>query len=168
MRVTKNREYTDDDRKQAIWACVLAGSVKSGAKSLGIPRATVMTWKKQYPDLWDRTSQEVWEAHGEEVMAAYAKTVTNGIESLFEKVYKGDVLTNAQGTVLDEAGNPKRIPIKAKELAVIVAICQDKLLLLRGRPTSITARAETTTADKLEELKQAASRGKPDLKVVEN
>ncbi len=150
------RSYTDNEMKAAIAQCVVNGSIKMGAKAAGVPRPTLMGWKREQPDFWERAVAEAWETQSDSAKAVYAEAVNSGMDGLIERINLGDAVIGKDGTI-------SRVPVTARNLATIVAICQDKLLLLQGKPTSISQRQSTTTIDKLEELKQAV---KPKLAAV--
>lgn len=155
------RPYTEEERREAVVAYIMGGETYAAAERIsGIPWSTIRTWKDNMPDWWDRTMKEAWEAYDDQIKTKYGHIVEEGARQLMDTVKHGERIVDKAGNpVLNDRGEEARLPLKAKELAVIVGICQDKLNIVRGKPTSISGKVETVT-DKLAELREAAA-GKP-------
>jgi hypothetical protein len=142
--------YTEEQKRSAVAAYVVKGTLTGASEVTGIPWTTIQTWRARQSEWWQTIEAEVWELHGDELKASYLKTVNSAMEQMVDRVEKGDVSR-------DKEGNEIRTPVKALDLAKIAGICQDKLSLLQGRPTSISAKSSgNVVADKLEQLRRAA------------
>jgi hypothetical protein len=150
----KCEQWDEADKRKAVAAYVLTRNVAKSARLCGIPRRTIQQWKDSHPDWWDRVAQEVWAEQEEHMQAGCKEVIDLAFTGLLDRLKNGDVVM--------VQGEERRIPPKSLELAKVMGITMDKLSLLRGKPTSISARQEDTTRDRLEELKSIVG----DKKVV--
>ena len=143
------KTYAEAEKRAAIAAYVVCGTLEGASRATGTPRQTIQGWRKKNPSWWDRIAAEVWELHEDEIRAGYREIVVNGIREIKDRVENGDTRINANGEAY-------RVPVSGRDMVIIVGTCQDKLNLSQGKPISISARAEQiSTPDRLKELKQA-------------
>lgn len=69
----------------------------------------------------------------------FRRIMKKSAKSLEDRLEHGDL-------IIDRKGKERRKPISAKDLTVIMAIATDKDRILRGEPTSISAKATNLTA----------------------
>ena len=144
------RKYSEEQRRMAVIAYIVNGETFTGAsEQTGIPWETIRGSRDASPEWWERVSGEAWSRYDEQIKAKYGTVITEGVQQLIDRVQLGDKALNKDGIEI-------RVPLKALDLAKIVGICQDKLNITRGKPTSISAKAVDTASDKLAELRQAA------------
>jgi transposase-like protein len=116
-------KYSDDDKASALTLlAVNNGNVKRTARVLGIPRSTLKAW-----------------AHERGIHAGVAKLCHLKKESL------ADRLEEAARVLLDGAITPAKIEAASlRDTVFALAICVDKMLLLRGCPTKIDRNPDGT------------------------
>ena len=66
---------------------------------------------------------------------------------------------------MNSKGEKYKVPVGARDLMIIAGISQDKLNVSLGKPTTISS-TQSTTRDKLKELKKAALEVSADNNVV--
>jgi transposase-like protein len=112
-------KYTDDDRARVNAALTINdGNVRKTARETGLPITTVRDWKKD----WGRSG------------------VPAVVEAKTEKAIAEFVAEAADVRALALARLKEVLPLetKAKDLAVIVGIMDDKVRLATNKPTSIS------------------------------
>ena len=138
------RNYTPEQVETALTAIATTGSMKEAAELTGIPYTTVTTWRYKYADKYERIKEkrapEIEQAvirNLREIMARSGNAVLLSIDKAVEQL---------------EAGDVKDAAAYARNLATTQAIAADKMLLLDGRPTSISE--HRTVDDELRELER--------------
>lgn len=129
-----NSKYTKEQKIKACATYLLCGNVYQTAMTCGIPREKISDWKTRsswWPELVDQIRKE----KQDELDAIVTTTIDNVIGKLVERIDQGDAYTTKDGGV-------GYLPVKAKDLAVIMAVLYDKRALIRGEATSI--RKEST------------------------
>lgn len=126
------REYSDDEKREAVVLMFTLGTQSAVSAALDIPQRTISDWMKT--DWWGVYHAEMVKACKDEQGAGYRHIVAKAQKELIDRLEHGDLRR-------DRAGKLKRTPITAKDLMVITAIATDKDRILRGEPTSISAKA---------------------------
>ncbi len=118
------RRYSDEDKSAALVALDMnAGNVRATAGQLGIPRQTLQEWANDrkispaVPEMRQHKKGEVVERFDE--LRERILNLLEGAGTLEEKVRKASL----------------------KDLAIFFGVITDKILLLKGEPTVITAHA---------------------------
>jgi hypothetical protein len=118
--------YTDQQRRQAVLCYLLHGNWRTVAAATGIPQRTLNDWALQP---WFGTLlAEVRAEKGTELDGAFTQIIHAAIEQLLDRLKNGDPVM--------VAGQVKRKPVSARDLALVAAITYDKRALARGRPES--------------------------------
>ena len=71
---------------------------------------------------------QVRQAKHEEFDAAATRIIHKSLEKMYENIENGDA-------IIDKDGNIKRIPMRAKDMALVMGVTYDKRALGRGDPT---------------------------------
>lgn len=122
--------FARDDRKlEAVATYLSTGSLVKTSKLLGINRGTLSRWRQT--DWWLQAEQELKTRLAEEQHALMREIIMAGNCELLDRIKNGDVQI--------VKGVEVRVPIKARDLAVVNGITFDKLQVSLGQPTSITA-----------------------------
>lgn len=140
------RIYSEEEKREAVALHVIWGTQSKVAELTGIPQRTISDWMKA--DWWAEYRSQLIRATGDEAGATFRRIMRKASEEIEDRLDNGDIY-------LDRKGNEKRKPVPAKELAVIMAIATDKDRILRGEPTSISAKA-TDLKDKAREFEAIA------------
>lgn len=147
--MARGEQWDELDKRKAVTAFLLTRNVAKSSRLCGIPRQTIQSWKDNNPEWWERTVQEVWATQEEYMQAGCREVIDLAFDGILDRLKNGDVVI--------VQGEERRVPQKSLDLAKVMGITMDKLNLLRGKPTSISGKQETTTRDRLEELKSLAS-----------
>ncbi len=126
------RDYSDEEKREAVALHFLHGTQSAVSKATGIPQRTLSDWQKT--DWWKEYERELIHACKDEQGAGYRLIVGKTQAAIMDRLDKGDL-------VIGRDGKKRRKPISAKDLTVIMAIATDKDRILRGEPTSISAKA---------------------------
>ena len=125
----KGSKYTDDQKAEAAIQYAILGNMKKVAKATGIPRTTIIGWKKA--DWWDDLVAKVRTEKTEEQIAMYSQIVDKAQRVTLEKL-------------------PSASPAQA---SIIAATATDKGRLLTNLPTSISGNLDTRAlAEQCKEL----------------
>ena len=117
--VRKGSKYTDQQRMEVVVLYAISGNAKKVAKDTGIPRTTIVGWKKQ--DWWQDAVASVRSEKADEHRAKYSELVDKAQQVALKK--------------LPEAS--------ARDAMIIAATGTDKIRLHDGMPTEITGKAES-------------------------
>jgi len=137
--------YTDEQRREAVAQYVVLGNWRKVAEATGIPQRTLGDWSKQP---WFYTLiAEVRAEKGAELDGQLTRIIHKATDQLLDRQDHGDAVL--------VAGEIKRKPVSARDLAMVAAIVYDKRALLRDDPTAIV-RAPFDVQAKMRELEQYA------------
>ena len=120
--VAKGSKYSDQQRMQVVVLYAISGNAKKVAKATGIPRTTIVGWKKA--EWWQDAVTSVRSEKADEHRAKYSELVDKAQQVALEK--------------LPEAS--------AAQANLIACQATDKIRLHDGMPTEITGKAESMSA----------------------
>ncbi len=123
-------KYPKETKIKACSLFLSCGSVRKVAEQLGIGANLVDAWKKQAP-WWNELTQAIRREKQQELDALLTSTIHKAIGDLTDRLENGDYKLDMR------TGERHRVPVNAKDLAVISAIVYDKRALLRGEATQI-------------------------------
>ncbi len=129
-------KYTDEDRRRAALEYSLTGSLSKVAKRMGIPRKTISDWKNK-SDWWVEVSAKVRHQKEAKILADNEEVIDKAHREIVDRLDNGDVqlVRTKNGVELH------RVPVKAKDAAVIRGISDDKRRLSLNQPTAITGKS---------------------------
>ena len=113
--VKKGSKYSDQQRMEVVILYAISGNAKKVAKATGIPRTTIVGWKKTA--WWKDAVTSVRSEKADEHRARYSELVDKAQKVALEK--------------LPEAS--------ARDAMIIAATGTDKIRLADNKPTSITS-----------------------------
>ncbi len=120
--VKTGSKYSDQQRMEVVVLYAILGNAKKVAKVTGIPRTTIVGWKKA--EWWQDAVTSVRSEKADEHRAKYSELVDNAQQVALEK--------------LPEAS--------AAQANLIACQATDKIRLHDGMPTEITGKAEAMSA----------------------
>jgi hypothetical protein len=134
-------KYTDEDRRKAALEYSLTGSLTKVAARTGIPRKTLSDWKNK-SDWWVEISAAVRHQKEAKILADNEEVIDKAHREIVDRLDNGDVqlVRTKNGVELH------RVPVKAKDAAVIGGISDDKRRLTLNQPTAITGKSEDMAA----------------------
>lgn len=156
--------YSEAEKFQAVALYVSLGSLTAVAKELAYPYETLKDWKAK--DWWKQYERAIKSEENAALSAKFRKIVKKVQEQILDRLEDGDHVVLKDGSVI-------RVPVKAKELAIIGAVSTDKII---GLDSIQEHREETVSIEQrlnliAEELKQMSynkgRKSKPDIIDVE-
>jgi transposase-like protein len=137
--------YSDQQRREAVTQYLLLGNVEAVAKATRVPASTLRDWMTTA--WWGTLSVEVRAEKGSELDGAFTRIIHEATDQLLDRLKHGDPVL--------VAGQVKRKPVSARDLALVSAITYDKRALCRNQPTPSTE-VDYTVQDIAEWLKSKA------------
>jgi len=125
-----SKKYTREDRYKAAALFVATGNSMAVSRDTGIPASTIRHWA-QHDEDFQLMCQEIWTEFGEKIKYKYAQIIDESTDQVLDRLRNGDVIRDSK------TGELIRVPVKAKEAAIIGAITVDKLRLAENQPTTI-------------------------------
>lgn len=132
--VQRGSKYSDEDRRRAVLEYALSGSITKVAKSMGIPKRTLNDWKKT--DWWDELTAKVRHEKNDQILAAEEQILELALRELVDRLENGDT----QLVRTKDGIQMHKVPVKAKELAIIGGVSFDKRQIGLNQPTSIAGK----------------------------
>ena len=150
-------KHTRTDRYKAAAALVATGNSKAASRESGIPASTIRHWSHNDDDFL-LMCQEITTEFGEKIKYKFAEIIDESADQTLDRIRNGDVVRDTK------TGELVRVPVKAKELAIIGAVAFDKLRLAENQPTNIVQHesAEERTkrlSEKFEKISRAYDKG---------
>ena len=144
-----NVKYTPDQRVQAVAAWIITGSSRKVEQYTGIPANTVRWWMR---------ASSWWPVVRDKLRAVYQDSLDSKLTNIIHKSTDQleDRIDNGNYERDRKTGNMVRVPLDAKELALAgLAIPMDKRALMRGDPTSRSAKSGAGVLEDLTKLAMA-------------
>lgn len=117
-------------RREAAVAIASYGNSKAASEVCGVPASTLRMWRNSDPEFQQLMAQAESE-FGERIKADLAKIASLAGAETIDRLQNGDeVIVN---------GEDRRVRMRGKDTAIVGAVAIDKLRLLQGQPTRITA-----------------------------
>lgn len=115
------QRYTEPEKIKAVATYVALGRLTAVATELGIGYDTLKYWKKQ--EWWKQYERQIKNEENAHLSSRFRKIVNKVQEEILDRVDSGDHVVLKDGSVI-------RVPVKARDLAVIGAIAVDKVVKL--------------------------------------
>lgn len=144
MVVGKPGWWSEKKKIEALTILAATGVYKEVEKLTGVPASTVRVWMREQ---WARDLlDEIRGENDQAIDSKFTQIMHSALEQLSDRVENGDVKVLKDGSTL-------RVPIAARDLAIVTAINVDKRQLLRGKPTSRSEQVtENSRLQKLEQM----------------
>lgn len=136
--MSKRKQYAMDEKLSAVCTYLTSTSMVATAKSTGINRKTLVQWKTT--DWWDTEQTRLQHEKAEQHRQQYSKIVDKANQETLDRLENGD-FAHYQGKKF-------RIPVKAKEAAIISGIATEKIHLADNMSISISSNQSSTEAIK--------------------
>ncbi len=132
-------KYGNQKRIEAAVYYLVHGSLTKTSKACHIPITTLYDWKQT--EWWPSLTEQVRNEKEVEFQAGFTRVVEAATKEIEDRLEHGDVklVKTKDGYEL------RRVPVSAKDAAVVAAIAYDKLRLSLNLPTAI--RADSTNND---------------------
>jgi len=123
-------KHTREDRYKAAAGLVATGNSKAASRESGIPASTIRHWSHNDDD-FQLMCQEIKTEFGEKIKYKFAEIINESADQTLDRIRNGDVIRNPK------TGELVRVPVKARDLAIIGGVNFDKLRLAENQPTNI-------------------------------
>ena len=142
------KRYTEEQKRAAIAAFVVCGTLEGASRATKIPRQTIQTWKKKNSTWWDRIEADVWDQEEDSLRAGIHAIVVEGLQQGLDRLKNGDERVTSKGERI-------RVKMSGKDINILTGTMYDKLCISLGKPISILRSENTSAKDKLAELKKS-------------
>ena len=133
--------YTTDDRISAAMAYVTEGNLKAVERVTNISYNTLKLWKDL--EWWPIALDFCHRRKDKELEGKLTRIINDSVNEISDRVRNGD-------WSVQKDGNKVRVPMKARDLAVITNLIYDKRAMLRGESPALLQK--TSQEDKLKQL----------------
>ncbi len=137
--VSRGSKYTNQQRREVVIEYHIKGNDQAVAKSTGISRQTINTWRL-HSDWWDELLGEVRHEIGDQILGQNLQIAVKSGESVLDSLENGD-----EKLVWDKDKKEhviKRVKPGAYHSMLVSGISQDKARTQLNLPTSISGKAE--------------------------
>ncbi len=141
------KRYTEEQKRAAIAAFVVCGTLEGASRATKIPRQTIQSWKKKNSTWWDRIEADVWDQEEDNLRAGIHAIVVEGLKQGLDRLKNGDERVTSKGERI-------RVKMSGKDINILTGTMYDKLCLSLGKPISALRSENTSAIDKLAELKR--------------
>jgi len=138
-------KYTVEQKLISAMGWVLTGSCLGASQISGTPASTIRKWKEQAP-WWNRAVAECKKVAYEALDYKFGLIINEIVSKLETRLRDGDKLLTKDGL--------KTQPVRARDLANILATIFDKRQLVRGDVTSRSEKVDSS--ERLRKLQEAA------------
>ena len=108
---------------------LVTGNLRATATQTGVNERTLSDWVKA--DWWEPLLQTLHYEKGRELDSKLTQVIDRALDELADRLANGDQKLNRDGELV-------RVPITAKDAAIVAAVMFDKRQILRNMPTAIT------------------------------
>jgi len=136
-RVSRARQYTDEQRINAAVLYAHQGSFSQVSRDTGVPRKTITDWSKL--ELWDEAVAKARHQINDRILANNLEIATKAGERVLDSLENGD-----EKLVWDKNKSEYvkiRVKPTGKDASVMGGISQDKARVQLNLPTSISGKA---------------------------
>lgn len=137
-----NSQYPAQMKLEAVVHFMLTGSVKEAADKIGVSIKTVSEWKRK-TEWWPKALNEIRKSKQDELDSALTTAIHSAVYEISDRLDKGDWVINRQGEKV-------RVPVRARDAAVIMNNLYDKRSLIRGDLPNLKDEARKDALKELE------------------
>ena len=128
-------KYSPEQKIAVMTYYFVYGNLEKAATYADVPYDIVKDWHTRSA-WWETEYQKIVAAKQHELDSTFTNVLHDCMSMLKDRLVEGD-------SVFNKAGDIVKLPIKAKELAIIGGVVFDKRQLLRGNATSISTRTQS-------------------------
>ena len=129
LTITGGSHYTDEKRREAAATYLVLGNLRATGKQCRVNERTLSDWVKS--EWWHDLLQTLHYEKSVELDAKLSEVIDKALLNLTDRLDYGDLRIRPDGTT-------QRVPVSARDCAIIAAVGFDKRQILRNQPTSIT------------------------------
>lgn len=149
------KKYTREDRYRAAALLFVTGNSMAVFRETGIPASTIRYWVHNDED-FHSMCREIRAEFNDKIKYKYVQIIDESTDQVLDRLKNGDVFRD------NKTGELVRVPVKAKEAAIIGGIVSDKLRLAENLPTTIIQQESGEQARKrlIDKFRAIAEAGK--------
>lgn len=121
--------YTDAHRREAAMTFLVTGNLRATATQTSVNERTLSDWVKA--DWWEPLLQTLHYEKGRELDSKLTQIIDRALDEVADRLVNGDHKIGRDGNIV-------RVPVPAKEAAIVAAVMFDKRQIIRNLPTAIT------------------------------
>lgn len=134
--VRQGSEYPPHRIAEAVAHYAATGNVATSCAALGIPERTLRDWRDK--DWWEPALAEVRRSKQSELDGALTGLIHSAVSAAQDRIAAGDHrLVKRRGEDGQDRVELVRVPVSAKDAAIVAAIAADKRQIVRGQATEI-------------------------------
>jgi len=143
--------WTPELIRKAVSEYLDCGNYAEVGRRMNIDGSTILKWSTR-PE-WAETQQILEAELDATYKARLRKAVGSGLDRMLERIEGGDVRLTKEGQLVD-------VPVTLRDLALASGLALDKLRLLDGKPSRLTATASLALqADQYREIGRTVATG---------
>lgn len=123
------RLYSPEEKREALKQYLLLGTYQKVSEATGISVNTLRGWKHHEREWWDLTQNELITELEGDYRPGWMRVLGKAMEAIEDRIDGGDYVLTKEGIV--------RVPVKGKELGVIMGIAADKLKQFAVKPVTV-------------------------------
>ena len=135
---------------------VVIGNPEGVAAVTGVTASTIYGWRKQ--EWWDAVTAAIRDEHADELDSALSGVIRSSVAVVADRLANGDHKLLKIKSEVGERVELARVPVGARDAAVIAAISIDKRQILRNLPTAITDSSGGRLRQLQDQLRQLSGR----------
>lgn len=139
----EKRSYNREFKIQAAYHFIVTGSGSKTAERMQVDKMLISQWKDS--DWWPIATAAARRVFSREIEGKMAETMLLAQEAIVDRLQNGEIK-------IGRDGEEKRIPVSAKDAAVILSIGFDKRQMMVGTPSSLRSR-RASASDRAKDLK---------------
>lgn len=120
--------YSDANRREAAITYLVTGNLRATAKQTGVNERTLADWSRS--DWWEPLLHKLHGEKGRELDCKLTQIIDRALDEIADRLINGDHKIGRDGALT-------RVPIPAKDAAIVAAVMFDKRQILRNLPTTI-------------------------------
>jgi hypothetical protein len=146
MATDKRSRYTDLERRQIGLVYMMKGSAKATAEACKadfptLAHTTILAWTKK--EWWHEQQAALEEEYERKIRGSLNSIIELAANEVQDRVKNGDAVLN------QKTGEVVRVPMKGKELMVVLGVGFDKRRLSLNMPTAITSNSGSKHLEEL-------------------
>ena len=149
-------QYSREQIIQAATYYVTTGSATRAAAMSGVHDRTIYDWRNA--EWWEPVCREIRAAKQDELDGALTDLIHKAVSAATERIESGDHRLVKRKTEAGETCELVRVPVSARDCAIVAAISADKRQIVRGQATEIIEHSSDKLTQLREQLRQLSGR----------
>ena len=150
-------QYTRQQVLDAATTLAITGSVSTAAREANVPVSTMYAWRNE--EWWEPVLGEIRKSKQDELDGALTGLIHKAISAASDRIEKGDFrLFRRRGEDGQDVPELVRVPVSARDCAIVAAISADKRQIVRGQATEIIEHSSDKLTQLREQLRQLSGR----------